>query len=231
MGMASAGGLAVGWLFYDNLRAGICLAVVILPILKQRYAAWRIHRRQRQLLLQFRDLLYSISSSVSVGRSMAMALEESIHFWQGTYTEKDDIMVELSGMVRQMRESNARDLDVLRDFAARSGLPDVTDFVLVYESCRTSGANLIQAIDRATTIIGDKITLERELQTMMAQKRFEGRIVTLSPFLVMFFLKIVSPGYLAPLTASTQGYMVSSFALGLIAASCFLTERVNRIEI
>ena len=229
--LALTGGMAVGWLFYDSLRAGSLLAVMAFPVIKKRYVRWRIQRRRQQFLLQFRDLLYSVASSVSVGRSMALALEESISFWQGTYTEKDDIMTELHAMVRQMKESNARDLDVLWDLAARSGLSDVTDFVLVYETCRTSGANLPKAIDRATGIIGDKIALERELRTLMAQKRFEGRIVMISPFLVMLFLKIVSPGYLAPLTASSSGYMVGTFALGLIAIACVLTERVNHIEI
>lgn len=229
--LALTGGMAVGWLFYDSLRVGGVLAAVVFPVLKGRYVRWRISRRKQQFLLQFRDLLYSVASSVSVGRSMALALEESITFWQGTYTPKDDIMVELNAMVRQMKESNARDLDVLWDLAERSGLPDVTDFVLVYENCRASGGDLIKAIDRATGIIGDKIGLERELHTLMAQKRFEGRIVMISPFLLMLLLKIVSPGYLAPLTASTQGYMVSTFALGLIGAACFLTERVNHFEI
>ncbi|MDD6816779.1 MAG: hypothetical protein PUE84_10080, partial [Firmicutes bacterium] len=181
-------------------------------------------------LLQFRDVLYSISSAVSVGRSMAQALEESMDFWKGTYDEKDLIMRELAAMVRQMKEGNARDLDVLKDFAGRSGLQDIVDFVMVYENCRTSGADLVKAIDRATGIIGDRIDLERELHTLMAQKQFEGRIIMLSPFALLLFLKISSPDFLEPLTASSAGTMVSTAALGLVAASVLLMERVNRFE-
>ncbi|MDY3239280.1 MAG: hypothetical protein SOW80_04055 [Anaerovoracaceae bacterium] len=225
-----AAGTVTGWLFYDRLQLGLCISGALFFMAKPRYMRWQLQRRKRILLLQFRDVLYSISSAVSVGRSMAQALEESMDFWKGTYDEKDLIMRELAAMVRQMKEGNARDLDVLKDFAGRSGLQDILDFVMVYENCRTSGADLVKAIDRATGIIGDRIDLERELHMLMAQKQFEGRIIMISPFALLLFLKISSPGFLEPLTASSAGMMVSTAALGLVAASVLLMERVNQFE-
>ncbi len=225
-----AAGTVTGWLFYDRLQLGLCISGALFFMAKPRYMRWQLQRRKRILLLQFRDVLYSISSAVSVGRSMAQALEESMDFWKGTYDEKDLIMRELAAMVRQMKEGNARDLDVLKAFAGRSGLQDILDFVMVYENCRTSGADLVKAIDRATGIIGDRIDLERELHMLMAQKQFEGRIIMISPFALLLFLKISSPGFLEPLTASSAGMMVSTAALGLVAASVLLMERVNQFE-
>ncbi|MGN1415174.1 MAG: type II secretion system F family protein [Anaerovoracaceae bacterium] len=225
-----AAGTATGWLFYDRLEIGLWLSGALFLMAKPRYIRWQLQRRQRILLLQFRDVLYSISSAVSVGRSMEQALEESMEFWKGTYDENDLIMRELAAMVRQMKEGNERDLDVLKDFSRRSGLQDISDFVMVYENCRASGADLVKAIDRATGIIGDRIDLERELHTLMAQKQFEGRIILLSPFVLLLFLKISSPGFLDPLTASSAGRMLSTAALGLIAVSALWMERVNRVD-
>ena len=119
----------------------------------------------------------------------------------------------------------------ITDFAQRSGLPDVADFVSVYECCKSSGANLVQAINRAAAIIGDRIALERELHTMMAQKQFESRIVMAAPFLLLLFFKIFSPEYLLPLTASEEGRAISLMALGLTGAACLMMERVNRVDI
>lgn len=229
LGGGTAVGLVAGWLFYDSLLLGAAVGALCFAF-TPKYRSWRIQRRQRELLLQFRDVLYSVSSSISVGRSMSQALEESIHFWEGTYSERDLMMAELAAMVRKIRESNESDVVVLRDFAQRSGLPEVADFVGVYENCKGSGANLIQAVNRAAMVIGDKITLERELHMLMAQKRFESRIVMGSPFVVLLFLKIFSPDYLLPLTSSSQGRLISTLALALIAAACLLMERVNRFE-
>ena len=230
LGFAAAVGGAAGWLLYDSLLLGTgaaCFCLLFLP----RYRQWRIDQRKRALLFQFRDLLYSLSSSISVGRSMSQALEESISFWQGTYSDQDMIMVELKNMVQRIRESNETDVMVLRDFAVRSGLADVEDFVDVYENCKGTGANLIQAVNRASTVIGDKISLERELQVLMAQKKFESRIVMASPFAVLLVLKLMSPEYLLPLTSTTHGRAVSTAALALIVLASILMERVMRFEI
>ena len=157
------GGTAVGWLFFDSLSVGAAAGVLCLFFLP-KYKNWRIDKRRRELLLQFRDLLYSAASSVSVGRSMTQALEESLTFWKGMYDENDLIILEVRNMLKRITVSNENDVEVLKDFARRSGLPDVADFVSVYECCKSSGANLVQAINRAATVIGDRIELEKALR-------------------------------------------------------------------
>lgn len=226
---AAAGGLAVGWLFYDNLIIGLASAAVCIVFIP-KYKEWKIQNRQKELLLQFRDFLYSAASSVSAGRNMTQAMEEALQFWEGTYSQEDMIMQELQAMVRKIRESNTGEAEVFRDFAERSGLEDIMDFVMVYESCRGSGANLVQAVNRAASVIGDKITLERELHVMMAQKKFESRIIMGAPFVMLFFLKLFSPEYLLPLTVTSQGRMISTIALFLIGIACVMMERVNHFE-
>lgn len=223
-------GMTTGLLFYDSPAAGIFLTLccgLYLP----RYKRSLTEKKKNQLLLQFRDLLYSISSSVSAGRTVAQAMKESVDFWKATYEENDYIMQELAYMNGRIEKSGEKDIDVLRDFAARSGLEDISDFVSVYESCRMTGGDLPRAINRATTIIGDKITLERELKTLMAQKIFESRIVALAPFVMVLMLKIMSPDYLEPMTATGEGRIITTFALGLMAAALVMMERINKIEI
>ena len=227
---SAAGGFAIGFLFYDDLKLG-CLISVIFFFTRSRYREFLVKRRREGLLLQFRDILYSIASSVAVGRNMGQALEESIEFWKYTYGKDTDIMVELRGMVHRMKESNESDVEVLHDFAQRSGLRDVEDFVCVFETCRESGADLIQAIDHSANMIGDKINMEKELRSFMAQKRFEGRIIALAPFVILLFLRLASPQYLAPLTQSGDGHVVSTIALALIFIALLLTERIHKIEI
>ena len=223
-------GMITGILFYDSILAGILLSACC-GMFFPRYRQAQREKKKEQLLIQFRDLLYSISSSVSSGRTVAGAMEESVDFWKATYDETDYIMQELKYMNGRIREGGEKDVDVLRDFAQRSGLEDISDFVNVYGSCRYSGGNLPLAISRATSIIGDKITLERELKTMMAQKVFESRIVALAPFAVVLLLRIMSPDYLEPMTSTGEGRMITTFALGLMGASLLMMERINRIEI
>ena len=226
----TAAGIATGMLFYDSPVAGIALSG-FLCLLFPTYKNTIIEKKRSKRLVQFRDLLYSISSSISAGRSMASALEESVDFWQTTYGSEDYIMTELHYMTSRIREGNEQDIVVLKEFAERSGLEDAADFVAVYESCRITGGDLPKAINRATTIIGDKITLERELKTMMAQKIFESRVVMAAPFAIVLLLRITSPEYLEPMMLTAQGRFIMTAALGLMAAAMVMMERINNIEI
>ena len=221
-------GMTAGLLYFDSIPMGLILFFL-------SYAAYPAYReamenkRKQQMLIQFRDLLYSLSASMSLGRSMKQALEESRSFWGNTYTEKDLIMKEVSAMLREMETTKARDIDVLRDFAERSGLPDIVDFVNVYDSCRTTGGNMPKAISRAAVIIGEKISMERELNTALSEKLAEGRIVGTAPFLMTLALRVLSPGYMRPLYDTSAGHAAAAVSLGLTVVSVIMTERINRI--
>lgn len=223
-------GILVGWLFYDEAVIGLLVGISMLP-LEGEYKKNVVERRKNTLLLQFKDLLYSMSASVSTGRSIGQALEESLEFCLGTYEKDDYIICELEEMIKKIEQSNVSDIDALKDFAYRSDLEDIRDFVTVCETCKRLGGDFTRALDKSADIIGDKITLEKELKTVMAQKKLESRIVALSPFALIFAVKILSPSYLEPLSVTLTGKVIASVALAMIIAGWLCIERVNRIEV
>ena len=222
--------MTIGILFYNSLIAGIVLslgAVMLKPVYLKRMR----EKHKQELLVQFRDLLYSISSSVSSGRNMVQSLEESLDFWNSTYDDTDTIIIDVKAMISRIRNGGEKDTEVFREFAELSGLDDIRDFAAVYENCKSTGGNLITAINRATDIIGDKITLERELRSQMAEKVFEGRIVALAPFAIIVFLRFSSEEYLEPLYETSEGRTVMTICLGLIALAGWMIGRISRIEL
>ena len=218
-----------GWLFYDSFSWGTIFVPLIFKV-KAVYAEALNKKKKEKLILQFKDLMYSVSSYVSSGRSLGQSLEESIYFWKGTYDEHDYIIKELKFMVKRMNESMERDIDLLKNFAERSGLEDIRDFVTVCDICKRTGGNFASAVCRCTDIIGDKISLEKELNKVAAQKRFESRVVGIAPFVIIFFIKLASPEYLYPLSHTQTGRAVSTVALLMIGYGWVIIERMNRIE-
>ena len=222
-------GMMIGWAFYDSVIAGLA-AGIALTMTENMYKKGLLEKRRRRLLSQFKDLLYSISSFVSTGRSLGQALEESIDFWRGTYDDQDYIMRELKQMTKNIKESNMPDVDSFDDFAKRSGLEDAEDFVMVCKTCKATGADFFKAAERSAGIIEDKIDIERELSSIMVQKRFEGRMIASSPFGLILMIKILSPDYMAPLYETALGRAVSTISLVLMAAGLTVMERVIQIE-
>lgn len=227
---AVGAGILLGWIFYDNLIPGIIIGI-LLTFSESKYKEFLIAKRKETLLMQFKDLLYSLSSAVSTGRSLGQAIDESINFWRGTYDENDYIIKELKLMSKKMRESNISDIDTFKDFAERSDLDDVRDFMMVCKTCKETGADFTAAIDRGSEIIENKIDIERELKSITAQKKFESKIVALAPIVMILAIKLLSPSYMIPLYETNAGEIVSTVSLALTASGFIAIERVNKIEI
>lgn len=222
--------LTIGWIFYDSWIIGIIISVIFMPTIKI-YKKRVSEKKLNILLIEFKDLLYSLSSEIATGATMSKALEESVNFWRGTYDESDYIIIELNNMVKKMKELHINDIECLEDFARRSKLPDIVDFVNSFKVLRTSGADMTTAIERTSDIIRDKIILESELKTVMSQKVFESRLVGMSPVIMVLFLKLVSPGYFQVMYETSAGKTLMTFALVLMMFSLYLIERNNRIEV
>ena len=222
-------GMAIGKLYFDSLLAGLIISIS-LSLLYPEYCKLEEKKRKRELLLEFRDFLYSISASMALGRNMKQALEESLVFWKNIYNDRDPIVIEVRSMLREMEETNEKDIVVLRNFAVRSGLSDIVDFVNVYENARTTGGDMPRAIARATAIIGEKISMERELDVALKEKLAEGRIVGTAPFIMTAAMRLFSPAYMSPLYETGSGVFVSAVSLALSATALLMIERINRIE-
>jgi len=223
-------GTIVGWLFYDSCVLGTFIGFV-LSTQDQMIVDYLKEKRNRELLAQFKDLLYSLSASISTGKSITQGLKESMQFWKDTYDDEDYIMMELRTMTTKMEKGNISEIILLDDFAKRTGLKDISDMVLVCKTCKKTGGNFAQAMQKCSDIIGDKISLERELQTIMIQKKFEGRIIAMAPFSLILLMRIMSFEYVLPLYETNIGRLVSTIALALIIAAWASIEKVNSIDV
>lgn len=224
------GALAIcGYLFYGNLFFALLLPFVYKEA-KRFYCHYRAESRRNQLLLQFRDFLYSLSGSFAAGRHMGEALEEAernlADIYGGCLMEQ-----EIAAMRCGIRETGQSELEAVEAFAFRSGLPDAEDFAEVFGACRKTGGDMVAAVNKAAAVIGEKIGVEQEIRTMVSQKKLEGRIIMAMPFLVILFLQTASPDYLAVMYSTLAGRILMTAALGAVVAAGIMIERITRIDI
>ena len=66
-----------------------------------------IRKRKNQLTLQFKDMLYSLSSALSVGKSVETGLKDSLTDLRVIYPDpQTDILVELEYIIRGISMNN-----------------------------------------------------------------------------------------------------------------------------
>ncbi len=222
--------LAAGMIFYRKWIFAFA-AVPLYPATKTRYDAWVEDRRRKEMRNQFRDMLYSFSASFSSGRHMTEAMEEAVDSLRSIYGEGSLLSDRLEYMLRRIRDTGDSDIIVWEEFAFHSGVAEIEEFTQVFRACRDTGGDLIRAADRAASVITDKIDIENDIRTMSAQKKLEGKLITAIPVILLVFLSIVSPQYIAPLYETMAGRIVMTMVLAVMAIAYRMIERITSIEV
>lgn len=220
----------VVYLFYHSFIAALIAGTAVFK-LTPLYCSFMVQRRMNTLDIQFRDLLTSLSASVAAGRHMADAICEASENLALMYGSDEPIMVELKHMKRSICENNESDKVLLADFAERTGNEDINNFVQVYSTCRSLGGDTEKIIARTSEILTDKMNIEREIRAITAQKKLEGRIISLMPLIMLLMLNIVSPAYISPLYSTLMGRLLMT---GCLVASVYgirLMERIVTVDL
>jgi tight adherence protein B len=224
-----AGFFTVGQIFYGNLIFSSIFGLIII-LLSERHKRFLEQKRKNQMRQQFSDLLHSLAASVATGRQLPTAIQEAHENLGFIYHENTPMMVELKLMTKSFAENRDSEEHILSAFADRSKVEEIENFVEVCLTCRVTGGDLHQVIMNASYILMEKISIEREIRVMISQKKFEGKIISIMPILVISSLNLTSPGYLDNLYHTLAGRMVMTVALLGMFAAYVLTEKITNIE-
>ncbi len=225
LGMVLIAAVMFSLLFYRN----VLFAVVVIPFVSKlrSFAIENCRKRRSQdYLIQFKDFLFIAATSIGAGRSMKDAIAEAIPRLQSIHEENEVLVPELKLAHERMEYGNEDDVAVLADLAVLSGQEDVIDFVTIYATCKVTGASLIRGMNRAAMVIIDKMTIEREIVERIRRKEQEGFIILMAPILVIVFLNLTSPDYIAPLYETFRGRLIMT---ATIASNIGIYEWIQRI--
>lgn len=222
--------LVISELFFDNLYMVFSVFIIYKP-LKLMIENELLKKKKREFLIQFKDLLYNLSSSIATGRGMKEALQESQVQLSYVYKKDDLIIATINVLLEKMNSENAIDSDVIMEFAADSKLDDVIQFANMYDVCKKSGANLVIAMNKGAEVIGEKISAENEIKMYLSQKKTEGRMMMLMPFLMVAFMKYSGEGYFNIMYVTLIGRLIMLASLISMVLVYLIVERIVQIEI
>ena len=219
-----------GYLFYHSLLASALLMLAAVPG-ERFYRSHMAKKRRDRLLEGFRDLLYSISGSVSAGFKMPQAIGLAAEELSAAYGPDSDIAEEAADMDRRYRESHAQVPEMFEELSQRSGLPEIAQFSAACSVCSQCGGDLEDVCMRSASLLLDKLEFRAEVSSMIAEKKLDIAVLTAMPVCILFFLNMSSPDYLDLMYSGLKGRLIMSFCLLLIAAAMALGLKIVRIEI
>ncbi|GGH13207.1 type II secretion system F family protein [Paenibacillus segetis] len=219
----------IGYVFFHSLWIALVLAggAVFIPKYWSRYL---LRRRRDALSLNFKQALYSLSSSLAAGRSVENGFHDAIEDLRLLYPGGDnDLMMEL-GIICTRLEYGQPIEEALQDFSNRAGNEDIANFADVFTTCKRSGGDLVEIVRRTSAIISEKLEISQEIGVMIAQKRFEAKAMMMSPLLFLVFMDMTSSDYMSPMHSGI-GLVISGLALLVFGLCAWLMIRIMDISV
>lgn len=219
---------AVLYVFYESwivsLVIGMICGFFFISIRRKQV----IHKRKVSLTLQFRSLLDALSTSIGAGKNMFAAFDGASEDLAMQYSESADIVTEVN-IIRNGLYNNIQIEDLLTNFAERSGLEDVRNFANVFATCYKKGGNIKDVIKNTASIIGDKIEVQMEVETMVAGQKSQQNIMLVMP--VVFVLVMKSMGGELVDLQSPVGILSVSIAIVIFVLAYFLSKKILDIKL
>lgn len=219
----------ISYLFYDTWICAILFSPYLIWYIKSWEKQW-IQKKKKGFQIQFKEAIQSLSNAMHVGYSVENAMREVVKDLGSVYQKDELILREFGYMIRQLK-MNVTVEQVLQEFAERTQEEDVRTFVTVFTMAKRSGGDTLEMIRNMVRQMGEKVDVEREIQTIMSAKQMEFRIMTIIPIAMILYLKISFPEFMTVLYGNGAGVLIMSICLGIYLAAYEYGKRIVEIEV
>ena len=221
--------MEISYLFYGTVLSAILLS----PYLIRYMRSWEeqtIKKRKQEFQLQFKEAMEGLSSALNVGYSVENAMRETLEELQILYKKEELIVREFRYMVHQL-DMNLPVETILKEFAKRTQDDKVTTFVEVFSMGKRSGGNMRGIIRNAVCQIGEEIDVRREIDTIMAAKKLEFKVMSIIPFAMICYLKLSFPSFMQVLYGNVLGVVIMTICLLMYVIAFEMGKKIVEIEV
>ena len=218
------------YLFYKNHLISVlfCSVAFFYPNLKVKDI---INKRKKELNIEFKDMLYSLQSSLWAGKPIELAFNEVLKDVSILYPDPETPIIKESLQIVKMLKMNNTVESAILDFANRSGVDDIKDFAEVLKISKRTGGNLVEVVKRTSSIISDRIEMEQDIDATLAQRNLERKVMNIMPITILAIISFTAKDYIAPIYNTNPGRLVMTVAALLITAAYVLSKKIMEIEI
>lgn len=219
----------LAWFFYRSFWTMLPLAVPAFGFFL-KLGTGRGEKRRRQLTFQFRDMILSVTASLQTGYSVENAFLEAEKEMERLHGKEAVIVKELTEIKKGL--GNNMPLEkLLFDLGERSGVEEIQDFVDIFCIAKRSGGNLRGIMKQSAEITDKRMQVEEEIETMLASRTLEQRILSAAPFFLLTYMQLVNPGFFDMLYHNPAGICIMTVCLVLYLTACVMAEKIVKISV
>ena len=216
--------LLFSYFFFQSVWAILPMSVtgVLFFIIEVRK---KIDADREELVMQFRECMLSVVTSMKAGYAVENAFLESMEDMRLLYGEASFIYRELE-LIRRGMVINITLEELLQDLAVRSNSKEIKEFAEVFSIAKLSSGNLAGIMEASARLIGRQMDAKAEIRTLLLAKQTEMNVMKAMPFGIMVYIGITYPGYFNALYHNGMGVILMSGCLLVYLVAYALGEHM-----
>lgn len=218
-------------LFYHNIVISLIIGFIVGIFLKKMLIQSVINKRKKQLRLQFKTFLESMTVAVRAGQNELVSMQSALDDLKLTYNTENDIIVEIDHIIKAYRNADIPLSDLFLDFGNRSGIEDIKTFGTIFMVISGKSDNFATIINQTQQIISDKIEIESEIETSITSVKSELYMLFVMPILMVAMMSSMGGDMMEMLFTTTTGWIISTVAIVIFVASFLIAQKITDIKI
>lgn len=221
--------IVLGKIFYGEYKTAIFLIPIGICFYKSRKRQLE-NKEKIKKEKQFKDMLISISDSLSTGYSMENAIRESYKDMVNAHGKKAEINKEIQIMLSQIKLNMPLE-KVFMNFSERSQIEDAFVFSQILSVARKRGGRLTEIIKNITDTIVLKESVKEDIELSINEKKLEQRIMSCIPIFLVIFISASSPGFMDVMYETWMGKIVMTVCLIVYVIAYLWALKMTEIEV
>lgn len=186
-------------------------------------------RTKTKIEEEFKSFIFSLSSTMSVGKSFESAWVEAL---EELKKEKSKLLIQRD--IEEISKGFSLNMNLhqsFKRFAMKYNVEIINHFSTIIEISIVQGSSIQAVIEKTIQMIDEKHNVEKELEVIITQKKFELYILlSFVPFIIVY-MRMTSNAFEDTMYHSIEGRGIMLLALLLYAFSYFIGRKVVAIEI
>ncbi len=181
-------------------------------------------KRVKKFNLQLVDALSMMSNCFKAGLTFQQAMDHLVKEFQAPLALEFDLTL------KELRLGVSLD-DALDEMVKRVGSEDLELLVTSTNISRQMGGNLAEIFDLIAATIRERFRLEGKVQSLTAQGKLQGIIVSLLPLALGLFMYLYRPDLMVPMLNHWFGWMLIAVIIVMEIIGMILIRRIVNIPI
>lgn len=211
------------WIISRDIPATLAVLAMAILLPSMVYKAMR-KRRLSRFEQQLPDALVMISGAMRAGASLNIALESLVKEQPAPISQEFELLLKEQRLGVDFDES-------LKGMEERIPIPDFSMLVTALRINREVGGNLAETMETLGETLRRKTMMEGKINSLTAQGKLQGIVMTGLPVLLAVLLNIMEPEAMSKLWTTTIGWVVLGVVFIMEIMGYLMIRKITSIDV